>query len=371
MQKIISAVVAATLIASCSATEQPAPTEMKLSPAVNVSTEKVSVPGWKLAYEENFERFAQPAPRWSLDTYPNDGIFADNGAFFMGLGVVPPVAFRARAAFGTAGWLTVESYSRSSATPFSSLFRVVADPDHPENKVLRVSSPQHTDATVIRPTVALPGRYRICLNVGYANFGSGVSSATNLNGYLGGERSGPWTNNDATQENGFYWLSILDAEPKPHNNVWIHHHRKVVIDSDNNKLAWTQIWNGQNFIASGEHPVMMFGLDKNGIEDDYIGMPFISYSNGVLQPSGAVRAVDAYKDKTWYHACIERNETQFVLTVSGDFKFGRRKTYTAAINLDRVEKGLVMPDYFMFGDPHNNYYRGEVYYDDVRLEVWR
>jgi len=23
----------------------------------------------------------------------------------------------------------------------------------------------------------------------------------------------------------------------------------------------------------------------------------------------------------------------------------------------------------MFGDPHTNYYRGEVYYDDVRLEV--
>lgn len=29
------------------------------------------------------------------------------------------------------------------------------------------------------------------------------------------------------------------------------------------------------------------------------------------------------------------------------------------------------PDWFMFGDPHTNYYEGEVFYDDVTLEVWR
>lgn len=27
-----------------------------------------------------------------------------------------------------------------------------------------------------------------------------------------------------------------------------------------------------------------------------------------------------------------------------------------------------VPDFFMFGDPHNNYYRGQVFYDDVKLE---
>jgi hypothetical protein len=25
---------------------------------------------------------------------------------------------------------------------------------------------------------------------------------------------------------------------------------------------------------------------------------------------------------------------------------------------------------FLFGDPHTNYYEGQVFYDDVRLEVW-
>jgi len=33
--------------------------------------------------------------------------------------------------------------------------------------------------------------------------------------------------------------------------------------------------------------------------------------------------------------------------------------------------GATWPDWFMFGDPHTNYYEGDVLYDDVRLEVWR
>jgi hypothetical protein len=33
--------------------------------------------------------------------------------------------------------------------------------------------------------------------------------------------------------------------------------------------------------------------------------------------------------------------------------------------------GVTWPDWFMFGDPHTNYYEGDVLYDDVRLEVWR
>ena len=31
--------------------------------------------------------------------------------------------------------------------------------------------------------------------------------------------------------------------------------------------------------------------------------------------------------------------------------------------------GSAWPDYFMFGDPHNNFYEGEVYYDDIRMDV--
>lgn len=43
---------------------------------------------------------------------------------------------------------------------------------------------------------------------------------------------------------------------------------------------------------------------------------------------------------------------------------------------DRTALGVAQfggkhPDFFMFGDPHNNYYRGSVYYDDIKLEAWQ
>ena len=117
---------------------------------------------------------------------------------------------------------------------------------------------------------------------------------------------------------------------------------------------------------------MMFGIDKDGNDEDSSGRPFLSWSNGALQPSGAIRAVDAYKDNTWYSACIERNESAFVLSVSGNFKWGGQQTYVGTIPLSSVyAAGAGVPDFFMFGDPHNNYYRGSVYYDDIKLETWQ
>jgi hypothetical protein len=328
--------------------------------------------GWKVLYEENFEDsaalFKTGAPRWVADTYQNLDEFSDGGSHFKGLGITPPAAVRAEGAFGKGGWLTAAGYSRSNSTKFSDLFEVVPDPADAKNHVLKISSPKHTDGMVVRPTNALPKRYRVCLKVGYADFGDGKPKG--LNGYTGGEKDEPWLDGDATAENGFYWLTILDATPRPHNNIWIHHHRKVTIDSDNNREAWTNIWEGKGWMADGQHPIMMFGIDKDGGEDPANGRPFMSWSNGALQPSGEIRAVDAYKDNTWYSACIERNESDFVLTVSGDFKWGGQQTYTGKIPVRGVYgAGAGVPDFFMFGDPHNNYYRGTVYYDDVRLEV--
>jgi hypothetical protein len=331
---------------------------------------------WKLLYEERFEGpepfSAATSPSWVPDTYQNTDEFADGGPHFQRLGVKPPMAFRIEAPFGKDRWLTVAAYSRSNQTKFSDLFQVVPDPADPNNHVLKVSSPKHTDGLVVRPTRPLPAKYRVCLKAGYASFGDGKPGAASLNGYAGGETDEPWLSGDATLENGFYWLTILDATPRPHNNIWIHHHRKVVIDSDNNKDSWTNIWEGKSWVADGQHPIMMFGVDKNGGDDDATGRPFLSWSHGALQPSGEIRAVDAYKDNTWYTACIERNTDAFVLTVSGDFKWGGQQTYVGTIPLHSVyQADAGIPDFFMFGDPHNNYYRGSVYYDDIKLETWQ
>jgi len=333
-------------------------------------------PGWHTLYEENFEGqttvFANGVPSWMLDSFQFTDRFSDGGAYFQAMGVTPPTAFRAEWPFGKDGWLTAAGYSRSNATDLTSLIAIVADPAGGANHVLKIASPVHTDGLVVRPSFALPGtRYRVCLRVGYAAFGDGDPAASNLNGYLGGERSEPWFNDDSTLQNGFYWLTILDDVPRPHNNVWIHHHRKVVIDSDNNKEAWTEMWTGTSFQNDGRHPIMMFAYDRGGVDLDRTGHPLLSWSNGTLQPSGFVRAVDAYKDNTWYSACIERNPTDFVLTIAGDFKYGGLQTYVGLIPVSavyRAESGV--PDFFMFGDPHNNYYRGQVFYDDLKLEEW-
>jgi len=316
-------------------------------------------PGWVTLYEEDFESLQVGALAWEPDSYlPEDGMYSDDGALFRRRNVIPPRAYRASAAFGKDGWLTVEMYSRSRETRFQDLFSVADDPESPGNRVLRIQSPNHTDATVVRPTRMLPWTYRVCLRVGYAEFGDGKPGRDSRNGYLGDERLEPWVNREAAKENGFYWLTILDAVPRPHNNIWIHHHRKVVIDSDNNKDAWTEIWNGNRFIRSGEHPVMMFAVDAKGEADPLNGKPFSSYSAGQWQPSGKIRAVDAYKDNTWYRGCIERSRGLYTPT-----------TCTASIDEKRAYHALGWPDYFMFGDPHNNSYRGRVLYGDIRLET--
>jgi len=67
--------------------------------------------------------------------------------------------------------------------------------------------------TVIR-TNPLPPEYRVCVRVGYANFGDGIAGPGRLNGYLGGETD-PWRMCDPIKDNGFYWLAILDDLPPP------------------------------------------------------------------------------------------------------------------------------------------------------------
>lgn len=292
--------------------------------------------------------------------------------------------------FGKDAWLTAESYTRDSAKPFSALLSVVADPSGAPGHVLRLASPEHTDAAVVRPTQPLPDRYRISLRVGFANFGDGKAG---LNGYSSGtETAGPWHPGDsAVGQNGFYWLTILDAMPRPHNNTWIHHHRKVVIDSDNNTPAWMEMWNGTSFKLDGENPIMMIALDGVAPVSDLYGSPFLSYSAGVWQASGLTRAVDAYLPNEWYTASIERAGGKMTLEISGRFRYGGQRTYTASIDLAANciwhfnqtpaeartacegpdwPQGSSFPDWFMFGDPHDNYYEGFVYYDDVKLETW-
>lgn len=358
-------------------------------------------PGWFVAFEEDFEGPSIPEVSWREDEVPDDGPFADGGEFFTDRGVTPPAAFRATAPFGESGWLTAELYSRSAGTAFGDLVAVVDDPGGSANRVLRLSTPAHTDGAVVRPTESLPDRYRISVRVGWADYGDGLPGSDN--GYDGGnESAAPWLDADATEENGFYWLAILDAMPRPHNNVWIHHHRKVVIDSDNHDPPWMEIWDGSQFVDSGERPIMMFALDGRSEGDEWTGKRFLPWSAGAWQPSGTVRAVDRYLPERWYRVTIERDGDRFTLAIEGELEHAGEATVTATLDAAAecvwhfnqtpeagapcVDEGFYAalderfphwpagaswPDWFMFGDPHSNYYEGLVHYDDVKLELMR
>ncbi len=218
----------------------------------------------------------------------------------------------------------------------------------------------------------------------------------------GQETAEPWWPDSAVTQNGFYELAILDTVPGTHNNTWIHHHRKVVIDSDNNYPPWMEVWNGSQFVQSGEHPIMMFAVDGRGPDSAQSGKPFLAWSDGAWQKD-QIRAVDSYLPGEWYDVSIERFDTRFTLTVSGRFRYGGQTTYQATVdaaqnciwhfNRTAAEDAsacadstpydtlgaqypqwppdTTWPDWFMFGDPHENFYMGEVYYDDVKLETWQ
>src|SRR4051812_929489 len=372
----------------------PPPDAGSISPEV-----KPPASGWSVAWKEDFEALAIPAAEWQPDSRPDDGPYSDDGLFFRRQGIVAPTAYRATVPFGASQWLTAESYTRSAGASFADRFSVVKDPGSPANHALRIASPAHTDATVIRPTQPLPAKYRVSLRIGFADFGDGKAG---LNGYAGGEMAEPWLAGDSIGQNGFYWLTILDSMPRPHNNVWIHHHRKIVIDADNNFPAWTEIFDGTGFKLDGQHPVSMIALDGTQDPHDLYGPPFLCWSGGQWQPSGAIRSVDAYLPGEWYRASIERDGTRFTLEISGRFQYGGQQTYRASIDAaaacvwhyDRTSAeassrcansrssaalgpdfpywpaDATWPDWFMFGDPHANFYRGSVLYDDVQLEVW-
>jgi hypothetical protein len=376
--------------------------------AAPASPSAPSGPGWVTVAHEDFEHLDLGSAAWEADREPRaeDGPYGDQGAYFVRRGTAaPPAAFRLSKALGAGGWLTADSYTRDAATSFGTLLSIVPDPANPANKVLRLRSPALSDATVLRTTEPLPARYRASLRVGFAKFGDGTST---LNGYAAENLSaGPWrTDAPANTQNGFYWMAVLDAKPGPHNNTWIHHHRKVVVDSDNNFPAWTQIWDGQRLVSSGEHPVTMLAIDGRGPRTGDAGAPFIPYAGGAWQPSGTIAAPDAYVDGEWYDVSIERSGTSYTLQVSGRFRYGGQTTYRATIdaaaacvwhyNRTAAEDashcvdpsplpgltaddpgaaawpaGATWPDWLMFGDPHENFYAGEVLYDDVKLEVWQ
>lgn len=317
--------------------------------------------------------FAQPV-KW-INSTPDEGQpFADNGPWFQvnHKNFNPPSAYRISAPFSNDGNLAIESYSLQQKDP-SQLFSIVGDPANPGNKVLKINSSDHTDATIVTVTKPLGNRYEVCGRVGYVNFGNGKEQVVNgrVNGYNGDESSGVWGRGDgkSVHENGFYFGSLYSTYPQPHNNVYAHHNRIAFMDTDNNFGDWSQIWNGKRFIKDGEHPVLMIALSRNSQVDNYTGPRWFAFANGKFQTQGMLASVDAYKDNTWYKVCYKRMDNKLTMSISGDFKYGGRKTYSGTIDgnlLYHFDK----QHFFYMGDPHINYYEGTALIDDISVKVF-
>ena len=401
------------------------------SPATPPAPAPVVVDGWVLKHKETFD---QPLPAnlpWQRDAYgrPEDPWDEDGLFFFKKYQVFGKnfadalgkfLSFRKSFTYGDEGWLTFELYGRDanadgtlSAQEHGGEFLISTLGDG--NRVLQLNDAVHYDGAEVRSTEPLPSEYRIRLKVTpIAAGGRDDDGVWRKNGYSdGNETADPWRFTDkstapmeAWRENGFYFLTILDTKPMPHNDVWIHHHRKVVIDSDNNIYPdgpWSTIWTPQGRIREGSHPVSMLALDGNRFGSGWTGNPFLCFYNGAFRsdcgPTGHT-AADAYINGETYTITIERNATHYLLEVSGRFQYGGQTTYRGEIDFRKTPvwhynntpqdapgdkdsqplKSLgidwhawpsdsAYPDYFMFGDPHITHYEGTVLYDDVELWV--
>lgn len=378
---------------------------------------------WRLAHHETFDA-PFPDPPWvedhhgpdspyHVDRYDDDGeFFHERGGETFARGLAAFRSFRKSFTYGDQGWLTAELYGRDSdrdGVPDSGgRFEGRAGRAH-------LVSTRHHDGAILRSTRPLPPRYRIEVTVSVIRFGGDGSNGSwfesgRFNGYDGDERADPWSFRDddptprkAVTQNGVYFLCITDyPRPAPHNNVFIHHHRKVVMDTDNNESpdavmrgrsdAWSSIWNpgaGRPEV-DGARYVSMIWLDGEHPRDPWTGNRFISWA-GERWFSEPV-FVDKYYPAGSYRFAIERDERGYAMSVTGHFQHGGQRTYRARRDfaetpatwhynqtpaervagpalpaIDGWPAEVGYPDHFFFGDPHINFYEGSADFDDVSL----
>jgi hypothetical protein len=252
---------------------------------------------------------------------------------------------------------------------------------------------------MIRSTRPLPPRYRIEVRVTDVRFGGDFPA----NGLRGDETGDPWWRGPAL-DNGVYFLCITDVRPAPHNNVFLHHHRKVVMDTDNNGAdgePWSQVFDrGRGApVVDGSRYVSMIWLNGETFGKDTIGNPFYSYTRGGFFEDAIF--VDNYLEREHYDFAIERDDDGFTLEARGRFRRGGVTTYRAKHDarahpvtwhynrsadeyappdFDEIRrygdrdmhtwpKGSAYEEWFFFGDPHINWYAGSAEFDDLKFYV--
>lgn len=249
--------------------------------------------------------------------------------------------------------------------------------------------------------------------------------------------AGPWRPSSDTldpknpfapsyDQNGGYFLSIVDyANPKPHNNLFLHHHRKVAMDTDNNVDfidgwggPWSKVWNGTKYVDDGSRYISMLWANGNKVDVspekdlhrylEYLmtGQKFYTFNPSDKSPRvNTVEMVDKYIPGNEYTFTIERTPEYYKMSVKGVFFYGGDTTYEHTkyhlpsekngytytwhfnqtteelqgitppsdtlyyngVSLETWPANGEYPDYFFTGMPHINYYEGSMTYSSLKL----
>src|SRR5690625_693293 len=429
--------------------------------ANSIENENESDSKWELVYQEDFEDFdineklvqdewihddlaSEEDNRWNVDHLDDNGKYFEvrqGQEFYEKLEEMK--LYRQQVAFGEDDWLTLELAARdfdtSSEQPDESLqpYGEIVD-DGTGNNVLTLNEPEYEGGVLVRSSDELPEQYRIEYDLHNVNFGGlnedgEIEYDDKYNGYSETDKEldgFPWTSGeDVKQANGFYYLGIMDYEnPAPHNNVFIHNHRKVVFDSYSTEdLPYGQdkkICNpdsGENYDYYSEdsaHLPVYLGFTnayhQNFFNEDLLYPPMAvkSECDDVTESDDIYSAFEldplVLSGEGHYKMAVERLEDSYVIEVTGKTLYDdEEKTYRyeqlfenpdnetvvwhynqsvdeydgsynftgtsegdyGSYEVEQWPEDSAYPDYFVIGDPHLNYYEGDAVIDNVSLYV--
>jgi hypothetical protein len=412
---------------------------------------------WELVHEESFDAplavDVQPwiidphgeGSPWNVDHLDDDGEFyqAQGGADFAAQ-LAGADVLRKRVAFGDSGWLTAEVAARDydkDGQPEASAS--LSGTSVSGNSAALLQSGQGS-GIIVRSTDALPAEYRVEYTLKTLNYGGKRDGSWEYDGLTNGyEPAGcntnwPWKRSgdfsgpvdrcnsnfgDVRAENGYYFLSIMDYEnPAPHNNVFIHNHRKVGMDAYSVNGSWSSAYKVCN-PATGS-TLSYADSTANGINSIFFDgsrfrTPAIGYNQFIMptecglkdgaDPTATIVAAAEVQPELMpnetYEFAIERDTTGYAVEMSGNFKYIGNTTlryhrdfvedgrpiwhynqtvgeYDGSFNStltfsgpygsytkEQWPAGSAYPDYFIIGDPHLNYYEGSATIDDLRMYV--
>jgi hypothetical protein len=397
--------------------------------------------GWRLIFEENFERaIGGESARWTKVAPGKTDAFDDDGQYFHAIGGADFVkqlasfdTYRQTFRFGTEGWLTAELSARDPQKQ--------GKPKNPPSltniniggvSAALLKEPDHHGGIIIRSTGPLPAQYRIEYSLVAIDFGGSLHGLWNqpgrINGYAEKEAKTrhPWPFGpsdegqkpyadwlDVRFANGFYFLGIVDyPNPFPRNNVFIHTHRKVAIDTYNvDEKATFKVCDpiARKFYTAQDNAinVLFFSpgdvVESQPVAESECGTSYGNEGDAPPVVSAAQLQPELMPAKK-YRFAIERDQTGYTLEIQGDFRFVGEKTYRyhrsflqdnhpiwhynqtrgeydGAYDRSQIFEGpfgkleiphpwpkaSAYPDFFIIGDPHTNYYEGSAVITNIRL----